>query len=149
MVELCVSPAPTDPYWQELDLPKTLQWTAQALGGLGVRLFNASQQALRKYPKVLLTGTDCPSLTAQQIQSAAQQLEQHDAVMIPASDGGYVLLGIKRTDESLFSNILWSTASVAAVTKQRIAALNWTLEVLETLHDIDEPEDLRHLPIDW
>lgn len=148
-VELCVSPMPADPCWQVLNLHSTLHWTAQTDGDLGIRLRTASQQALGKYQQVLLIGTDCPSLTAQRIQAAVNQLYQHDAVMIPASDGGYVLLGFKQAHESLFSNIIWSTASVAAVTQQRIKALGWTLAVLDPLHDIDEPVDLKHLPLGW
>jgi len=148
-VELCVSPAPTDPCWQTLDLSDTLQWSAQTDGDLGARLLTASQQALNEYENILLIGTDCPSLTAQEMQAAVQQLDQHDAVMIPASDGGYVLLGLNGVHESLFSNMTWSVDSVAAVTQQRIAALGWTLAILDPLHDIDEPADLKHLPIGW
>ena len=148
-VELCVNPAPTDPCWQVLDLPESMQWSAQVEGDLGMRMLIASQSALEKYEKVVLIGTDCPSLTVERIQSAVQQLDQHDAVMIPATDGGYVLLGFKQADASLFSDIIWSTASVADVTKQRIAALDWTLALLPALHDIDEPDDLVHLPSNW
>ena len=148
-IELCVSPAPTDACWQALDLPESLQWSAQAKGDLGRRMLTASQSVLEKYEKVVLIGTDCPSLTPERIQTAIQQLDENNAVMIPAIDGGYVLLGFKQVDESLFSNISWSTPSVAEVTKQRIAALGWTLALLPALHDIDEPEDLKYLPSDW
>ncbi|MGP4733630.1 MULTISPECIES: TIGR04282 family arsenosugar biosynthesis glycosyltransferase [unclassified Psychrobacter] len=148
-VELCVSPAPTDPCWQALDLPNSLRWSTQADGDLGLRMLIASQRALERFDKVVLIGTDCPSLTTTRIQTAVQQLDQHDTVMIPATDGGYVLLGFKRVDESLFSNIIWSTASVAAVTRQRMAALGWTLALFDPLRDIDEPKDLVHLPSGW
>ncbi|AGP48839.1 MULTISPECIES: TIGR04282 family arsenosugar biosynthesis glycosyltransferase [unclassified Psychrobacter] len=148
-VELCVSPAPTDLCWQTLGLPESLQWSAQANDDLGLRMLAASQQGLYKFKQVVLIGTDCPSLTPLRIQDAVHQLEQSDTVMIPASDGGYVLLGFKQADASLFSDIEWSTASVAAVTRQRIAALGWTLALLDPLHDIDEPTDLKHLPVGW
>lgn len=148
-VELCVSPAPNDPCWQTLNLSKSLQWSSQANDDLGLRMLAASQQALSKFEQLVLIGTDCPSLTPLRIQEAVQQLKQSDTVMIPASDGGYVLLGFKQAQASLFSNIEWSTASVAAVTRQRIAALGWTLALLEPLHDIDEPADLKHLPVGW
>ncbi len=148
-VELCVSPAPTDPCWQALDLPNSLRWSAQAEGDLGLRMLIASQQALQRFDKVVLIGTDCPSLTTAHIQTAVQQLNQHDAVMIPATDGGYVLLGFRQVNESLFSDIVWSTASVATVTQQRVADLGWTLALLPSLHDIDEPKDLVHLPSGW
>ena len=148
-VELCVSPAPTDLCWQTLGLPESLQWSAQANDDLGLRMLAASQQGLYKFKQVVLIGTDCPSLTPLRIQDAVHQLEQSDTVMIPASDGGYVLLGFKQADASLFSDIEWSTASVAAVTRQRIKALSWTLALLDPLHDIDEPADLKHLPVGW
>lgn len=148
-VELCVSPAPTDLCWQTLGLPESLQWSAQADSDLGLRMLAASRQALNTFKQVVLIGTDCPGLTPVCIQEAVQQLEQSDTVMIPASDGGYVLLGFKQADVSLFSDIEWSTASVAAVTRQRIAALDWKLVLLDPLHDIDEPVDLKHLPVGW
>ena len=153
-VELCVSPAPTDPCWQTLGLPESLHWSAQADGDLGLRMLTASQRALqpielKRFKKVLLVGTDCPSLTATRMRQAAQQLEAQDSVMIPAFDGGYVLFGFKQVAAHLFSNIEWSTASVAKVTQQRLAELSWSVALLAPLPDIDEPEDLQYLPNGW
>lgn len=148
-VEMCVSPEPTDPCWNELSLPKSLSWSAQAEGDLGLRMLTASQNALDKFEKVILIGTDCPDLMNEQIQSAAQQLKQYDTTMIPAVDGGYVLLGLKQSDAHLFSDMTWSVSDVAAVTQQRVKDLNWSLALLEPLADIDEPDDLQYLPADW
>ena len=153
-VELCVSPAPTDPCWQTLGLPESLHWSAQADGDLGLRMLTTSQRALqpielKRFKKVLLIGTDCPSLTATRMRQAAQQLEAQDSVMIPAFDGGYVLFGFKQVAAHLFSNIEWSTASVAKVTQQRLAELSWSVALLAPLPDIDEPEDLQYLPNGW
>ena len=148
-VELCVSPAPTDPCWQTLGLPDSLQWSAQAEGDLGLRMLTASQQALAHFEQVILIGTDCPSLTTIRIRQAAQQLETQDSVMIPAFDGGYVLFGFKQVDARLFSTIEWSTASVAKITQQRLAELSWSVALLAPLPDIDEPEDLQYLPNGW
>ena len=148
-VELCVTPDPTDRCWQTLDLPDALEWSAQVEGDLGRRMLTASQNALEQFDNVLLIGTDCPSLTAERIQYAAKELVSQEAVMIPASDGGYVLLGLKQTHERLFSNMTWSVSDVAAVTQQRLAELDWSLGLLETLHDIDEPDDLQYLPAGW
>ena len=67
-VELCVSPAPTDPCWQALNLPDSLQWSGQADGDLGLRMLTASQQALARFEHVILIGTDCPSLTTIRIR---------------------------------------------------------------------------------
>ena len=148
-VELCVSPAPTDPCWQLLNLPDSLHCSAQAEGDLGLRMLTASQQALAHFEHVILIGTDCPSLTTIRIRQAAQQLETQDSVMIPAFDGGYALFGFKQVAARLFSNIEWSTASVAKVTQQRLAELSWSVALLAPLPDIDEPEDLCYLPNGW
>ena len=148
-VELCVSPAPTHPCWQALNLPDSLQWSAQADGDLGLRMLTASQQALARFEHVILIGTDCPSLTTIRIRQAAQQLETQDSVMIPAFDGGYALFGFKQVAARLFSTIEWSTASVAKVTQQRLAELSWSVKLLAPLPDIDEPEDLCYLPNGW
>lgn len=148
-VELCVSPAPTHPCWQALNLPDSLYWSAQADGDLGLRMLTASQQALACFEQVILIGTDCPSLTTISIRQAAQQLETQDSVMIPAFDGGYALFGFKQVAARLFSTIEWSTASVAKVTQQRLAELSWSVALLAPLPDIDEPEDLCYLPNGW
>ncbi|MGM8871395.1 TIGR04282 family arsenosugar biosynthesis glycosyltransferase [Psychrobacter sp. 2Y5] len=148
-VELNVSPAPSDPCWQTLDLPKSLLWSAQADGDLGMRMLSASQNALDNFEQVLLIGSDCPDLTAERIKDAAKQLEQHDITLIPAFDGGYVLLGFKQVNAQLFSNMTWSVSDVAEVTEQRIKDLRWSLARMKPLPDIDEPKDLQYLPRGW
>lgn len=148
-IELCVSPAPSDPCWQTLGLPDSLRWSEQADGDLGLRMFTASQQALARFKQVILIGTDCPSLSSIIIQRAAQRLDNQDSVMIPAFDGGYVLFGFKQVAARLFSDIEWSTPSVAKITQQRLAELNWSLAFSDSLPDIDEPEDLQYLPKGW
>ena len=148
-VELCVSPAPSDPCWQTLNLPESLMLSTQVEGDLGMRMFKASQQVLVRFEHVILIGTDCPSLSSSKIKQAARILDTQNSVMIPAFDGGYVLFGFKQVAVDLFSNIEWSTASVSAITQQRLIELNWTLTLLDPLPDIDEPEDLQYLPEDW
>ncbi len=148
-VELCVSPAPSAPCWQTLELPEGLQWSAQVNADLGVRMLEASRQALKRFERVILIGADCPDLNAIRIQEAAQQLTTQDSVMIPAFDGGYVLFGFKQVHASVFTDIEWSTASVADTTLQRLKALGWSAALLEPLLDIDEPEDLQYLPQGW
>lgn len=79
------------------------------------------------------------------LRGAAQALRDADAMIHPSTDGGYVLLGLARFDPSLFTDIAWSTATVAATTVARIRALGWSLAVGDTLHDIDVAEDLHFL----
>lgn len=149
-VELCVSPAPQDPLWTGL-LPShpALHLSDQGTGDLGARMARAAGRALEAGLPVLLMGTDCPALTADRLRSAADQLRTHDALMVPAVDGGYVLLGLKRFDELVFSDIAWSTSVVAAETQRRFQRLGWSTATLAAQHDIDEPDDLRWLPEGW
>lgn len=139
--ELCVSPAPQSADWAPFR-PKGVWMTDQGEGDLGERLARASSRVIQVGERVLLIGTDCPELSAERLRAAALHLTTHDAAMHPAHDGGYALLGLTRYDPSLFSGIAWSTSRVAADTIARVHALGWSLHVGETLHDIDEPEDL-------
>ncbi|HAX20903.1 MAG TPA: glycosyltransferase [Hydrogenophaga sp.] len=145
-VELCVTPAPADPLWSGLALQATLTWSDQGDGDLGERMARAAQRVLDAGEPVLLMGTDCPDLTAGRIREAAASLIAADATLVPAFDGGYVLLGLNHFDASLFAGIAWSTATVAQETRRRVEQLGWSLQNLPTLHDIDEPADLRWLP---
>jgi rSAM/selenodomain-associated transferase 1 len=141
-VELCMSPAPDSPDWAGTPLPPGIETSDQGEGDLGARMARAAQRALARGEAVLLTGTDCPQLTAARLRQAAAQLSGHDAVLHRAADGGYPLLGLWAFDASLFTDIPWSTATVADLTLERIAALGWNVWLGETLRDIDVPADL-------
>jgi uncharacterized protein len=139
--ELCTTPPPGDASWAG-HLPAGVRHAEQGPGDLGQRLEAAARRVIGSGERVLLIGTDCPDLDGERLAKAAARLNDHDAVIYPAHDGGYVLLGLARTDPSLFDDIAWSSASVAATTVARIEALGWSLCVGDTLRDIDEPADL-------
>ena len=140
-VELCTDPGPGqsvwDPYRAFAD-----QLCAQGKGDLGVRLARAAEHAINKGERALLIGSDCPGLDRERLRDCAERLDDHDAVLLPASDGGYVLLGLRRFDPSLFTGIAWSSAKVAEQSIDRIRQLGWSLHIGEMLHDVDEPADL-------
>lgn len=140
-VELCGDPDPAG--WYE---GAPVARTAQGDGNLGARLARAAARVLGEEP-VLLIGADCPALDRRRLRAAAQALGRCDAFLHPAEDGGYVLLGLRRFDPSLFTGIAWSTAAVAAETVARIETLGWRLETGETLRDIDTPADLDAWPL--
>lgn len=145
-VELCVTPAANHPIWPTLALPMSVPLTEQGDGDLGERMARAARRVLDAGEAVVLIGTDCPQLDAAQLQQAASALRHAHATLLPAFDGGYVLLGLNQFDASVFSGIAWSTNSVASATLQRLAQLNWQVHTGPTLHDIDEPPDLQWLP---
>lgn len=140
--ELCTTPHPFDPEWKPYLPPEGPRLTDQGEGDLGERLARAAKRVILTGERILLIGTDCPELDRHRLRAAAAALQDHDAVIHPAHDGGYVLLGLRRFDPSLFSGIGWSGADVAAATIARIDALGWSLNVAETLRDIDEPADI-------
>jgi len=148
-VELGVSPAATDVVGGPWRARHTGLWSDQGAGNLGERMACAVQRVLAAGRSVLLVGTDCPALDAAHLRRAAAALTQHDACLIPAYDGGYVLLGLRRFDATVFSEIAWSTPSVARVTLDRLRQLGWSVQVFAPVHDIDEPADLPYLPGDW
>lgn len=148
-VELCVSPDASAEYWQQLefgDHPVTV--SSQAEGDLGHRMAEAARKALADGAPVMLIGTDCPDLNANRLRQMANKLQSHDACLCPVADGGYALLGLQRFSRELFTGIPWSTAEVASITKQRLAALGWKLAESDVLNDVDEPADLERLAKD-
>jgi rSAM/selenodomain-associated transferase 1 len=153
VMEFCTSPSPEDKVWQNLALlpaiSQSVVWSAQGEGDLGARLARASRRAINNGEAVLLIGTDCPQLSPAILRQAADRLEHADAVIIPASDGGYTLLGLNRFHKSLFKNINWSTETVFTDTVQRLKNMMWSVEVMAELHDIDLPSDLCWLPNGW
>ena len=138
-VELCGEPHPAG--W-ELDFDPAVTLTGQGEGELGSRLARAAERAVSGGGRVLLVGTDCPGLDSARLRAAAAALDDHDAVIHPAEDGGYALLGLARFDPSPFEGIGWSGPDVARETIGRIRALGWRLHISETLRDVDEPADL-------
>ena len=115
----------------------------QPEGDLGARML----AALRQSPTAgtLVIGTDCPALTAAHLRDAAARLAGHDAVLLPAEDGGYVLIGANRPAPELFADVAWGTEQVMAQTRRRLAALGWRWSEPVTLWDVDRPEDLARL----
>ena len=68
-----------------------------------------------------------------------------DAVVIPAEDGGYALIGMRTPERALFTDMRWSTPGVMDETRRRLTELGWTWREPVTLWDVDRPEDLERL----
>jgi hypothetical protein len=96
--------------------------------------------------RVILIGSDCPGLTADYLDSAFELLRSRDAVIGPAMDGGYVMIGLKRPEPGLFEQIQWGSRNVLDQTRARFRQLGLHASELVPLHDIDTPGDLAHYP---
>ena len=90
---------------------------------------------------LLIVGTDCPAFAPAHLQQAADALQNYDAVLVPAEDGGYVLLGVRKALPGVFEGVEWSTSQVMAQTRLRLQALGASWVELPTLWDVDTPED--------
>lgn len=149
-VTLYCAPDAGDPWLREAAAQSGASLAVQANTDLGGRMAAALAAVLRNAPRALLIGTDCPGLNAQVLQQAAEALHEVDAVLIPALDGGYVLVGASQARlanlSAMFDDIAWSTTGVMAQTRERLNALGWHWRELPPMADIDEPADLIHLP---
>jgi len=120
----------------------------QPSGDLGRRMATAFEHHFAHHvdaPPLLLVGTDCAVLAPGHLQQAAAALSSHDVVLVPAEDGGYVLIGMRRFVPEAFEGVAWSTPLVTAQTRLRLrqAGASWT--ELAPLWDVDEPADLQRL----
>ena len=114
----------------------------QVGGDLGERMKNAFVAHLESgMEKVVLIGTDCPSLEGIHLVQAFEALEHSDLVLGPARDGGYYLIGMKRRADFLFEGITWSSELVLSQTLTLAAEQGLRSSLLPILEDIDSPED--------
>ncbi|MCK5893620.1 MAG: TIGR04282 family arsenosugar biosynthesis glycosyltransferase [Endozoicomonadaceae bacterium] len=116
---------------------------AQCEGDLGQRMaYSASKVLQEGCQYIVLLGSDCPVLTRAYLEAALKGLQYSDVVLGPAEDGGYVLLAMRREIPVLFQTIDWGSDQVLAQTQHQLkeAQISW-LE-LDTLWDVDRPEDL-------
>ena len=113
----------------------------QPPGDLGERMLAAFWN---RSPQLLI-GADCPALTPEHLREAAAALEDEDAVFLPAEDGGYVLVGLRRPVYELFTGMEWGVDTVMAETRQRLSALGLTSSEPAVLWDVDRPEDYERL----
>lgn len=109
---------------------------------LGERMKNAFAGCFESgMQKVVLIGTDCPSLEGKHIIQAFEALDQSDLVLGPAKDGGYYLIGMKHRANFLFEGITWSSELVLSQTLALAAAQGLQTSLLPVLEDIDTLED--------
>ena len=138
-VTLWCAPDPSHASFRELVLRHGVALKRQPDDDLGMRMLAAMQGP------TLVIGTDCPALTPGHLRAAADALGEADIVLIPAEDGGYVLIGARAPQPQLFDGIAWGTASVLQETRARIAALDLRCIALDPLWDVDTEADLARL----
>jgi glycosyltransferase A (GT-A) superfamily protein (DUF2064 family) len=94
----------------------------------------------------LIIGTDCPALTPDHLRMGADVLRRFcDAVLFPAEDGGYALIGLRIPNPAIFEQMPWGTSGVLGKTRRRLRQLGLSWHEPVTLWDLDLPEDLDRL----
>ncbi|HEX5211789.1 MAG TPA: TIGR04282 family arsenosugar biosynthesis glycosyltransferase [Pseudolabrys sp.] len=138
-VTLWCAPSLDQASFQDLARRFPIALRRQPDGDLGNRMLGAI--AAHSGP-TLVIGADCPALTAEHLRAAARALDDADVVLVPAEDGGYVLIGARAVHIELFSNIAWGTPAVLDETRARIRTLKLTATELPALWDVDTEADL-------
>ena len=130
----------TNDRWDNEHYRKTLQ----AEGDLGERMYRAFEQGFAQgYQRICIIGSDCYELSTEVIQEAFEQLNAHDVVIGPSTDGGYYLLGMNRLHARFFTDKAWSTARVMEDTVHDAKRMNLRWFELPTHTDVDEEDDLK------
>jgi uncharacterized protein len=113
---------------------------------LGDRLVHA-QQGVSDDHHVLFIGSDAPTIAPYHIEHALELLQSHQAVMIPAFDGGFVLLGlqqrVRNTFEQMIADVPWSTDAVCKKVLVACKQLSIDVAQMEPHYDIDTEQDVR------
>jgi len=113
---------------------------------LGARMLQVLRDAQAEgVERSVIIGSDSPDLPAQRIESAFAALERAPAVLAPAFDGGYVLIGARVPQPRLFEAVPWGTAEVLEVTAERAREAGLELALVEPWYDVDRPDELRFL----
>jgi uncharacterized protein len=145
-VTLWAAPDEGDPLFRALRSQHGLALARQGEGDLGARMLTAITTA---NGPVLVMGTDCPALTPDHLRTAADILRRGtDVAMLPAEDGGYVVIGMRAPQPAIFeATISWGSARVIGTTRRRLRRLRLTWQEPLMLWDVDLPADIERLRI--
>lgn len=143
-VEIWCTTEKDHPFLKQCGLDYSCAIKIQQGNDLGERMHHATETALAGNAFVVIIGSDCPAITTEILNQSYQHLSNgKDAVLGPAKDGGYYLIGLKKPNSLIFQDITWGEANVAERTRQNFASLKLDYVELEELDDIDTPEDYQ------
>jgi len=141
-VELYCASGVRSPYFKRIRERFGVRLQSQGRGDLGERMY----RALRCHPGAVLIGSDCPALQPADLRAAARALRAGaDAVLSPAEDGGYALIGLRRAARAVFDAVAWGGPKVLGQTRARLRRLGWRWKELRAVWDVDRPEDVARL----
>ena len=130
------------PEWRSLDAAEV--WP-QGAGTLGDRLERVLRRALQAHSFAIAIGTDIPGMPLSRLDDACEALRTADAVLGPADDGGFYLIGVSTCPDGLLDTVPWSASDTCARTLERLRQHHLTTTVIDPWFDVDEPADLDAL----
>lgn len=144
-VELWCAPDESHAFFGECAREFGVPLKRQRGGDLGARMRYAAEEAHVAGWPIVIIGADCPALTASHLRLAAHALRINDVVLVPAEDGGYVLVGLSKPVAGLFEGVAWGGEDVMAQTRARLAGAGAVWMELPPLWDVDRPADHARL----
>ena len=143
---LACAPSCTLAFFKIMEERQAVRLLEQEGPDLGARMHRIFETLFsRSYRRVVIIGTDVPSLPLERYQHAFDLLNRFDLALGPALDGGYYVIGLKQPAPALFENMPWSTDRVLALTKEKAASLGLSIGELAAWRDIDTIDDLNQL----
>jgi hypothetical protein len=132
-------------------LGRELAYEAQEGNSLGERMYAAFRSVFHGCRRAVLIGTDMPDLPPSLVEEAFRSLETHDAVIGPAFDGGYYLIGLSSDSLSsdLFQGLPWGSALVFELTRRILEEHGLKFSLLPRWRDIDDYDDLAAFFTRW
>ena len=134
------APMPTS-----LPLPDAIPLWTQGEGDLGARQERMLRRALRHGGTAMLIGTDLPGLPLERLEQGAKALRSADAVLGPAEDGGFYLIGLTRCPRGLLADLPWSSPETFTATRDRLQERGLNTATIAPWFDLDTPEDLQRV----
>ncbi len=124
-------------------IPESFLLMKQEGNNLGERMRGAMRKIFADgYRRAVIIGSDIPSVRAENISRAFDSLNESDIVIGPSSDGGYWLIGMRKYIPESFGISSWGNSSVLDETVRTLHGLGISFGMIETLDDIDTPEDV-------
>jgi rSAM/selenodomain-associated transferase 1 len=142
-VQLWCSPDTQHSFFEECRKHYGVQLRAQSDGDLGERMSSALEATLKCYRKIIIIGSDAPALDSDTLGAVIAALEHNDIALVPAEDGGYVLLGASVFRQGLLTDVSWGTPTVLADTVRNLRQLGLDHVLYGECWDVDRPEDLE------
>lgn len=140
-----------DMHWQEFEVLAGIErFRLQRGADLGARMAVCLDDLLGfGYRNALIVGSDAPTLQVGQIKEALVALETNDAVLGPSQDGGFTLIGARRTATGMFEGVVWSRPDTCEETLRTMRGAGLETGTTPSMgYDVDRPEDLERLERD-